>query len=272
MQLFQTVLRSGLLATLRNWRIILPLYLTCLLLGLVQTWPLLASGNSTFYQPFLGELAAGGSDAYVSLFLSNPSGAGQAVGAWIGIAVLLALLFGLAYNFFSGGAVSVYAGTRPFWAGCRRTFWAFVGLGALLLVLLALALAVAALCGLALGVGGAAILALLLLALVNLFGEYARAIAAHGRRNPFALLGMAIGFCVRNLGGVLVLALIGLLLSGALLLLYGTVARMLGGSVLLVVWQQLVVIGWLWIKLLRLAWAVSYIRIVGEAGRMAIAV
>src|SRR5262245_22621712 len=272
MQRFQTVLLSGWLATLSNWRVILPLYLTSLLLGLVQTWPLLASGSRALYQPFLGELAAGGGDAYVSLFLSSPTRAGQVVGAWLGGAVLLALFFGLAYNFFAGGAVSVYAGTRPFWEGCRYTFGAFVGLGVLLLVLLALAIVVAALCGLALGMGGAAILALLLFELVNLFGEYARAMAVHGRRNPLVLLGLALGFCARNLGGVLALALIGLLLSGALLWLYTAVARLLGGSVLLVVWQQFAVIGLLWIKLLRLAWAVSYIRVAGEAPRGALAV
>jgi hypothetical protein len=269
MQLFQAVLVEGWRKALRHWGVMLPLYLTGLLLGLVQTWPLLANGNQALYTPFLGELAAGGSDVYISLFLSDPTRAGQILGAWVGIALLFGLLFGLAYNFYSGGAVSVYAGTRPFWSGCRRTFWAFIGLGALLLVLLALAIVVAALFGLALGAGGAVIVALLLIGLINLFGEYARALAAHDRRNPFALLGMAIGFCVRNLGGVLVLALIGLLLHGALALLYGAVARALGGSVLLVIWQQLAVIGWLWIKLLRLAWAVSYVQAAGTAGRAA---
>src|SRR5206468_12984238 len=148
---------------LRHWGVILPLYLTGLLLALVQTWPLLANRNQALYNPFLGELAAGGSDAYISLFLSGPTRAGQTLGAWVSIALLFGLLFALAYNFYSGGAVSVYAGTRPFWAGCRRTFWAFIGLGALLLVLLALAIILAALFGLALGTGGAAIVALLLI-------------------------------------------------------------------------------------------------------------
>src|SRR5262245_52448675 len=216
MQLFQIVLVEGWRNALRNWRIILPLYLTSLLLGLVQTWPLLANANRALYQPFLGELAAGGGDAYVDLLLSNPTRGGLVAGAWMGIAVLLALLFGLAYNFYSGGVVSVYAGTRPFWAGCRRTFWAFVGLGALLLVLLAFAVVVAWLCGLALGGGGAAIVALLLFQLINLMGEYARAYAAYDRRNPFALLGLASGLWMRNLGGVLMLGLVGLLLHAAL--------------------------------------------------------
>jgi hypothetical protein len=29
---------------------------------------------------------------------------------------------------------------------------------------------------------------------------------------------------------------------------------------LIVVWQQIVVLAWLWVKLLRLAWAAAYVR------------
>ena len=43
MQIFQIVLVEGWRNALRNWRVILPLYLTSLLLGLVQIWPLLAN-------------------------------------------------------------------------------------------------------------------------------------------------------------------------------------------------------------------------------------
>jgi hypothetical protein len=64
MQLFQAVLIQGWRKALRHWCVIVPLYLTGLLLGLVQIWPLLANRKQALYNPFLGELAAGGSDVY----------------------------------------------------------------------------------------------------------------------------------------------------------------------------------------------------------------
>ena len=57
MQLFQAVLVEGWRKVPRHWSVILPLYLTSLLLGLVQTWPLLANRNQALYNPFLGELS-----------------------------------------------------------------------------------------------------------------------------------------------------------------------------------------------------------------------
>jgi len=132
----------------------------------------------------------------------------------------------------------------------------------LLLVVLALLIIVvgAALRG-ALGQRGGLIVALILLQLANMLGEYARALAvARDRRNPFVLLEQAFRFCARHLAGMLALALCGVLLHLVLVLLYRAVAGAIGGSPLVVVWQQLIVLAWLWIKLLRLAWAAAYVR------------
>lgn len=74
------------------------------------------------------------------------------------------------------------------------------------------------------------------------------------------LLGQAGRFCARHLAGTLALALLGVLLQLALLMLYQVVAGALGGSPLAIVGQQLVVLAWLWVKLLRLAWAAAYVR------------
>jgi hypothetical protein len=257
-QRFQYAFTYGLRRALRHWRGLLPLYLLGLLLGLLQTWPLLAAG--ALYNPFLGDLVGGGSDALVNLFLGSPAAAG-ATGAWLLVALLLAGLFGLGYNFFVGGILSIYTDQRAFWAGCRFTFWSFTALGALLLTLLALAAIIAGLLGIVLGSRVAVVAALLLIQLINVVGEYARVIAVvRERRNPFALLGAAAAFCARHLGGVLTLALLGLLLHTLLTVLYALATDVLAGSLLALLAQQLVVLAWLWVKLLRLAWAASYVQ------------
>lgn len=263
---FRQAFQQGLRGALRNPRMLLPLYLCGLLLGLLQTWPLVAAlADGAASNPFLGNLASGGIDTLVDLFLASPTAAGGTI-LWALVALPLAALFSLAYNFFSGGIVSVYAGTRPFWAGCRRTFWSFSGLGALLVALLLLLLGAANLLCDALRADGQVrlIIAVLLLVLLNTLGEYARVIAvARDRRNPFALIALALGFYARNFGGVLALLLAGLLLQLALTVLYAPIAGALAGTPVLIVWQQLAVLAWLWIKLLRLAWALGYVRAAG---------
>jgi hypothetical protein len=156
--------------------------------------------------------------------------------------------------------LSVAAGTLPFWAGCRRYFWSFLGLGVVLVLLAAVLIVIAGLGGSGLGNLNAGLLVgLLLMQGLNIVGEYARAIAiARDRRNPFMLLRMALTFCLRHLGGVLMLALLGLLLHAAVAALYLGSARLPLGLGALVV-QQLIVVLWLWIKLLRLTWALSYV-------------
>ncbi len=125
----------------------------------------------------------------------NPNAFGLSSSLWVLFGLMFLGIFSIGYNFFAGGILGAWAGTRPFWAGCRHTFWAFTGLGALLLVLASIALVVAALLGGLLGAGGMLIVAAILLQLINLAGEYARALAvAQDRHNPFVLLGRAIGF------------------------------------------------------------------------------
>ena len=274
MQGFRDVFVAGLRATLHNWRAMLPLYIVGLALGLVQTWPLLgAAAGDTLSNPFIRRLASGGSEPAIDLFLSDPGPMSAAAGLWALGTFVFTLLYGAAYNFFAGGILDAYLGgsARSFWPACRRTFWSFTGLGLLLVILAPLLVAVgAALVGW-LGWSGALIATLVLLQLTNMLGEYARAIAvAHGRRNPFVLLGQAGRFCARRLAGTLALALFGVLLQLALLALYQVVAGTLGGSPLAVVWQQLVVLAWLWVKLLRLAWAAAYVRPVDASPTLAV--
>jgi hypothetical protein len=258
MQIFLYTLTEGPRRVLRHWRVLVPLYLVGLLFGLVQTWPLLFGG--ALYNPFLADLATGGLDVLANLFIGSQSSAAGA-GVWALVTLLLLLLFGLAYNFFAGGVLGVYTGRGDFWAGCWRTIWSFIALGLLLLILLVAVLIGSFLLGGALGLRGGLIAALVLIQLINLVGEYARAVAVvRDRRNPFALLGLAISFCVRHLGGVLLLALIGVALHVAAVALYGLVASAVSGSPIAILWQQAIVLAWLLIKLLRLAWAASYIQ------------
>jgi hypothetical protein len=267
MNTFFRATADGIRRAQRFW-LILPLYLVGLVLGLVQIWPLLvAGGTKGLRNPFLDELVADGSDAVLDLFLGSAAAPTQAL-AWAGSALLLTQLFGLAYTFFSGGMLSAAAGKLSFWAGCRRFFWSFLGLGTLLVVLAGLLLFMAGLAGAMLGGAGVGLLAgLLLLQLLNVVGEYARAIAlVRDRRNPFAVLWSALSFCLRLLAGVLAVGMLGLLLHAGVVALYVGLARMpLGIGALLA--QQLVVLVWLWVKLLRLTWALSYV-FLADAGAM----
>jgi hypothetical protein len=259
MQRLQTVFTQGLQRALRL-RLLLPLYLTGLLLGLVQTWPLLyAAADGMLNNPVMEDLAGGGSDALLNLMLDGSYDVAMAVTGWLFTTLLLTLVFSLAYNFFSGGILSVWTDMRSFWAGCRRNLLSFTGLGLILVLLAALTLVGVALLGGLLGGTASLIIALLLLQVINLVGEYARAIGVvHDRRNPLVMFGMAVRFCLRHVGGVLAPALLGLLLHGGLLLLYRGVLSGVDNLVVTIIGQQLLVLAWLWIKLLRLGWATSY--------------
>jgi hypothetical protein len=261
MQQLQTVFMQGLQRAL--WlRLLLPLYLTGLLLGLVQTWPLLyAATDGMLNNPVLEDLASGGSDVLLNLMLDGSYDVAVAVTGWLFTTLLLTLVFSLAYNFFSGGILSVWTDMRSFWAGCQRNLLPFTGLGLILVFLAALTLVVVALLGGLLGGTASLIIALLLLQVINLVGEYARAIGVmYNRRNPFVMFGMAVRFCVHNAGGVLALALLGLLLHSGLLLFYRGVLSGVDNLVITIIGQQLLVLAWLWIKLLRLAWAAGYVQ------------
>ncbi len=249
---------QGLRQVLRHWPLVLPLYGIGVGLGLLQTWPLLTSG--AWHNPFLNRLATGGADALADLFLAA-EGATAVAALWVAASLALPLLFAIAYTFVSGGLLHVYAGVAPFWAGCRRLFWSFAGLGVLIFVLAAISVAVAVALGAALGARAGLVVAGLLLLGVSTIGEYARAQAVvRGRRNPFVLLGQAIGFCARNAAGVLLLALLALLLQAALLILFGLISPFVSSGPIGVIWQQLTVLAWIFLKFLQLAWALFYIK------------
>src|SRR5688572_24803917 len=106
MNRFREALSGGLRQARRVW-LILPLYMVGLILGLMQTWPLVVAGSRDgLRNPFLADLAAGGSDAVLDLFIGSATAGTQAL-VWAMASLLLTLLFGLAYTYFSGGMLSV---------------------------------------------------------------------------------------------------------------------------------------------------------------------
>ncbi|MDZ4717697.1 MAG: hypothetical protein SH847_04455 [Roseiflexaceae bacterium] len=239
-----------------RFRLVLPLYLGVLLLSLIQIWPLF--GNTALYNPVLGALADHTADVFVDLVTNAPDAAASTAAAWSGLTLLLTLLVGAIYNLFSGGMLSAWAGTRSFWAGSRYFFLSFMGLGFILGFLLVIAIAIGAGIGVAFGLTAGSITAIILAQLVNLFGEYARAAAVtQNRRNPLLLLGSAIRIVLRNRAGTLSLALIGLALHIGVALLYSTLTNRITGFPMTILLEQGVVLAWLWIKALRLAWALS---------------
>lgn len=251
---------TGLRWSLR-WRLLLPLYVTGLLFGALQSWPLLLAGRQ-LTNPQLDAVAGGGFDALVNLLLGSRTAleqAGLSAALWLAISLLLVPLYGLAYNFLAGGILSAWAGTQDFWAGCRHHFWPFVGLS--LLLLLTAGLVGLGTLGLVLLLGWPALLlGLGLLGLLNVWGELARSVAvAQAEGNPLKLVGLAFGFGLRHWGGVLLLAGLGLGLPLLVSLAYGAVSPFVGGTLVAVLVQQLTVLLWVWLKLLRLAWALGYV-------------
>jgi hypothetical protein len=267
MEALQHSLTDGTARLLRHWWLILPLYAANLLLGLIQTWPLWTAEN-TIRNPFLNDLARGGSDPLVDLLLANAAEVGQAAGVWLLIAFPLLLLFALLYNLFAGGALSVLAGTRSFWPGCWRFVWTFLALSVIGFVLNVFAVGIGIFAAWLGGAVAGLIVGGLLALIVGVVSEYARVIAvARDRLNPFAVLWLAIGFCVRHGLGVLLLALLALLLVGGLTAAYGLVSRSVGGLPIAVLVQQVAVLGWIALKLLRLSWALSYVESITPAVR-----
>lgn len=254
MQSFLAALRGG-LARAAQLRLALPLYLVGLALGLLQAWP---TATALGAGPLLEQLAAGNADALTLLAVADPDALTPVALLWVLGALGAALAFAGAYNFFSGGILSAWAGGE-FWAGCRRYFWGFVGLGALLLLLTILALVAASIVGTAAGFVAAAITAVALLQLINLWGEYARAAAvAQGRANPLAAMGAAARVIAGRPLGVIALAALGLLLHLGISAAYSALGGRLGWGAPAA--QQAAVFGWAWVKLLRLGWASAYTR------------
>lgn len=252
---------TGLRRTL-EWRLLLPLYLVGLLAGLVQTWPLFVLGqNELLTNPLLAHLAAGGSNTLVNLAVGSEAGPeiAAAVSSWLVVSLLLTVLFSLAYNFFAGGILSVWRGKRTFWQGCWRFVLTFIGMGMLLVILGALTTVIVTLPGMVPG-EVRLVAAFVLIQLINLLGEYGRAVAVtYNRHNSFMLIWLAARFCWDNAGGVVTLALLGLLFHGMVAVISTLLAGGIGGTFVAIVVQQVVVVAWLWLKLLRLGWALSYV-------------
>jgi hypothetical protein len=240
----------------------LPLYVTSLLLGLIQTWPLLAQAE-LLTSPQLGSLATGGIDAWVNFLMGSRQAqtqAGATILIWLLLSLVAVALYNLAYDFFAGGILSVWAGTRSFWAGCSYTFWTFVGLSLLQLILVSQILLITVIAASFLGFSVLIIGGLLIL-LVNLVGEYAHSLAAvQGGRNSFKLIGSAFMFSLRHSGEVLSLGGLGTSLHIGVVVLYLALGSLAGRTATLPLIQQMIILLWLWVKLLRLAWALSYVQ------------
>lgn len=251
--------RQGLQVALRNAQWLVPFYVASLVFGLLQSWPVLAAGSSALNNPLAEQLARGDLDAVVDLFLTRLETFAY-VGVWALVALVLVPVYGLLYNFWSGGIVSITAGRRRFWPGGRRTFWSFTALGLILMLLIGLVAAIGVLFAGLLG-RRSLVLVAVLVALINTLGEYARAVAAvNDRQNPFVLLGQAILFCLRHLPGVLALSLAGIVLHAALFVTYGWAVDQVSGGFVQVALQQFAAFLFIWIKALRLMWATTYMR------------
>jgi hypothetical protein len=251
--------RQGLQVTLRNAQWLVLFYVVSLVISLLQNWPLLAAGSSVLNNPLAEQLARGDLDAVVDLFLTRLESLAY-VGVWALVGLVLVPIYGLLYNFWSGGIVSIAAGRRRFWPGGRHTFWSFTALGLMIMLLIGIAAAIGVLVEGLLG-WNSLVLVAVLVALTNTLGEYARAAAAvNDRQNPFVLLGQATMFCLRHLPGVLVLSLAGFVLYAGLFAAYGWAVDQVTGSFVQVALQQISAFLFIGIKALRLMWATTYMR------------
>lgn len=265
----------ALLLGLRNSKyvkFVLPLYLASLLIGLIQIWPLAwLLDRELSKSPFLDNLILSDLSGFANFALGsdNPALMGTVFSIWALISICLPLVFGVIYNFLSGGMLSASNGMHSFWAGCWRYFWSFNALGVMLVLAALIIIGLATSLTMMLPTFSALILvvALVLLQLLNLVGEYARAIAVIRQRlNPFVLFGAALAFCARHLPGVLVFGAFGLLLNIALAAFYWYSSQALSQGILLIILQQLCLFAWIWIKFLRLLWALFYVQN-GEVSR-----
>lgn len=249
----------------RNIKLIFPLFLIGLLIGLFQTWPLAwLLDQKLSKSPFLDSLMLSDTSSLINFVLGAPDPMlmGSVISIWLLISICLPLVFGLSYNFFSGGMLSASNGMHSFWSGCWRFFGSFNLLGALLIVIALIVMGVTiALTNLFSSLTlPILICGLVLLQLLNLLGEYARAIAVvRQRRNAFMLFGAALVFCARHLPGALAFGSFGLLLNLALAAFYWYGSQAISQPIVLIIFQQICLFAWVWIKFLRLLWALFYV-------------
>jgi hypothetical protein len=250
--MISAILRAG-IRSASQWKLLLPFYLAITLVSLMQSWPVF--GNAAPSNPLIESLAANSSDAFADLLASTPAVA-PSIGIWSMLTIVVGWLVGILYAYFAGGIISVWAGSRTLWQGSRHFIASFLVLGLLLTILNMLALLIGSLAAWRFGAWVGAGVALVLIQLVNVLGEYARAAAiTHQRRNPFVLVWHAGRTIVRRAPVAFSLSLVGLALHGAIIMLYTSLATKLGGSPLSIVLEQAVVVLWLWVKILRLGWA-----------------
>ncbi len=265
--MWSSILRRGLGTTLHHWRALLPLFGTTLALSLLGIWPVYRYlGSGALHTTLVRRLATDLGGAPLGEVLTNAPDAAAVFGLWTFSTLGLLLLTGLAYNLFSGGILSRYSDTAGFWPGCRRFVGTFTALGiigvSLLVVLSGLLIMLIG------GLGGSLAIRLAVVfvvaQLLNMLLEYSRAVAVvRGERNPLRAMTAAGRFCAAHLPGTLGLAALGLALWAALFGVYNLVAPLLspvGLVVLLIIWQQLIVLGQQLIKMLRLSWAVAYLQ------------
>lgn len=244
-------------ARVRLW---LPLYAISLVLALVQLWPLY--DMRALHNPYLGDLASGGADTLMMAIISGGRASSLTANWYLLITLMLAIAYGLPYNFMSGGVLSVWAGERSLARGGARYFLTFLMLGLLLMLLGSIGVGAAAVLAAA-GARGINIGLPVWLQLVNVFGEVARALAVNRqRRNPFAVTGQGIAFVARNIVPVVLFAVLGLALQAALLavLVFANPALTSISPWLALIVQQAVIFGLLWVKMLRLALASQLVR------------
>lgn len=255
-----TTTKSLILGTRRalGFRSILPLYMCSLLLGLMQSWPILSLTKSTgLNNPFLLEITRGGTKPYTDLFLGIP-GSGTVAGLWAFGLLPAGGIFALVYNFISGGIISGWLmSDRGFWASSRRFFWSFLGLQFVLAMVALLVIVF----------GGSTLLSspttiivsITVLQLLNTLGEFARAyVVVMDRRNPFVALGAALSFAVRHLPRFLLLSIAGVALHAVLIGLAWLLALSLPPTPLSFVWHQMVLAAAIAVKLMRLSWATVF--------------
>ena len=261
MQTLGNTITRGLRSAL-HFPTLLPLWISTLILGLLQSWPLWLAGEQLLQRPFLGEVASGGPDMLVDLLLKNDALSTQAP-IWLGLQIPVFIIQHIIYAICAGGMLSVYLAKNEFGRGSMRFALPFIGFDMLLTIAIAIVIG--------LGVAGIALArsnswfipSIIIIVVLGIIGEYARAIAVvHERRNPFVIFGQALSFCARHLPGV---ALLALLSTIALLIVLG-ISSMLpsipGAPWIAVIVQQIVILALIWSKALRLACAGHYVQAV----------
>lgn len=234
-------------------RLWLPLYLVSLAFGIVQAAP--GFDSAALHNPYLSDLASGGLDAWTDAALSDPRAASGAALQWSVLALGMWVLYGAAYNAVSGAMLSRWFGGRGYAAGGRRWFLSFAALGIALLILLAICAVLTAILGALAGVAAIVIFVIAGQGL-NLLGELARALAVRtDRLNPLPSLAAALRMMLREPVALLAIALAGFALHALLLVVAVLIGSATLHPVIGLLAQQIVVMAWIWIKVLRLAWA-----------------